>query len=1516
MNSEDIQSAQRRRQSTIESPESASSSILDEPASSGDIEAKSTNARSLKAPPTTANRNSIGIWGGTKSATSTPNLTNLTMNSDFFGPYPPQSTASGKKSSPGTSTKSGSGSGSRSRSGSGSGSGPIPAAGTGAGPGSGMGSRSATDPSPNTHGTTTSSAGSFKQQRKRSEIIGGIKTFDDKDAPPIPVMPTHHSNNSTISHQSTSSSLTNSYPLFAMINATDVPELPSLLSKEIQGFGPLDTLPSVDNINDTQGVKPQDQDQEGQSTPKESQAIAIPLPKTTPSNLDVELDRELSNSVSTVQSWLRMSHSDLGDTTTIVVPHSTLSTNTPTTTATTATIATITTTTTDITSVTLATPPNSTDSSTVYPHMATTSSSAASTDPQDLRRPSHTSTASTLDDDSESEDINVPVAVLTMGSNRLSKMYETGSVDLNQSETSLYYSTVSNDDLGEISSIPVSGKVMRNSIRFSEYGLLMSKDLPSTPVSGSTPGLLGPQRPDKPLPQRPVSLFMSSSAPQETTSAQSASRAPTALGGSSLLAPMTYHSNVGARPATICVSGDEANKYPAIAPVSTSSTRATSASSTGAAAPVTVTVTITPLSAATSLLPPTSPLPQEPSKPELESAQKPEESMDSLALKTAKRCITEDETFLRRDEISSYLGAATSNPRFSQLILMYYMRHFNFSGKRLDVAFRQLCHKLMLRGETQEVDRVLEAFAARFVECNPESIFGHKDVVHAITYSILLLNTDLHVVQQSNSSKMSRSAFVKNTLQVVMAQTEYREQQERELSPEDSSAHGLTLSSAKTGGLSVNGSGSGGKKRTPSVKSWKSGTSQQSKSSKMGPDPKANGGHGNGKWWLQELETLLKEIYTTVKHYQILLPTPNNAGSASVSAPTTPTAAGFTHSSPQNLLKPAFTGTPGFPSWMTRQGFLPNVLPENGFGGSGGLGGSTAPPISGSGGNTNGGSLFGIVRRSSLKTNTRAKQLRLDAIQRLNAQSAGAEDATSGSASSSPSSNRSAIRSAPGSANNSGSNSSRPTLTLPPTSASQNSDLGLSGLPSPASSVFSQHEKYAQRQHESNNHKPSAIKGHPGFRMEGILFRKHLLERADKKASHRAWKQLLVVLDQGGLSLFRADGQLGQASEEQGILFDEIRLQHTITNILPPPGYSSTRRHVFAIQLHTGAVYLFQAASAKECDEWAKTCNYWAARTTKEPLPGGVINMEYGWGRALELLSNQLGEPISSGGGPQGQTNTMGSTNSSGCSLVNQPQASSSLATPASSNISLEDDDTKSINNSMMGGSSFLNFPPPASSASTSSAIMTPIFSGGGVGTGIGNSKISIGNSGVGSGRSASIKSSSSRHQSFGSSLSNVSLGDRTVLFEWAAPLPTMSMSMLAEEEQCDALKRYVAGLESEMEVHQEHRGPMMKLFLPKSHNYTKAFNNWERRSRHLLKEMVKYQIYVESLEQSLKAQQDHQRQQDEENAKLEEELQHLDVEDDDEEGDHALDSSVENRAGQNVSLLGVNMDGVPVNAL
>ncbi|KAG9068261.1 hypothetical protein KI688_011856 [Linnemannia hyalina] len=1272
----------------------------------------------LKGPSIVCAQTSLGFWGTSKSAASTPNLSQLANNTPDVGTYPPLGPGA-----PGT------------------GAGAAAAVGSTSGSsGSVMGS--VADPI-GSGGGEGNSSNSFQQRRKRSESIGGLKStagtisrmvrktssnflrklaknFEDKDAPPIPIVPQHTKNTNTL-HLSTSSLSVNSTPSFAGTITTTLSDLPPV-PKDNTGYGPFD-------------VARQETPREATSDGEEKRTAALDIPGSrSTTNEQSALDQELSRSASTVESWLKRTQSDL-DATSVAINGS------------------------------ASTPPVSSSST-----AATSAFGSETSPPPNIRRPSHISVVSTEDGEEGSDTEQVPGAMVPIGSARLSLMYESGSIHLNQSQTSLYFSTKSAlSDETENSGVKATAAALtRSSIRFSQYGLLAAKDLPLTPDTLSVPGA---ESGEKPLPARPVSMMVTS------TSLTITEDEPT-LGATPSLAGRRMSTSV----LQIPEESHAASRSPSPSP----------------SAEVTVKFTSLVLERPTPIL--------------------PRETTDDPAYNTSKRCFDEDESFLKRDEISCYLGAAKP---FNRRVVTHYMNHFDFSGKRLDDAFRQLCQKLMLKGETQEVDRVLEAFAQRYIDCNHQSILGSKDVVHAITYSILLLNTDLHVVQQSNSSKMSRSAFVKNTLQVVLAQTSQADR-----ASEDSSANGLLLTRTETGELSVHGSthGSGGKKRTPSVKSWRSGTSHQSKSSKMGVDPKANGGHGNGRWWMSELEILLKDIYTTVKHNQILLPS---------TTPLTPTSSTFPHSA-SGPHQGSARGGPGggFLPRMSRQ-VQPSALIDAGFGGLGGDSGN------GQSGANNGREniIVGMVRRNSI--NTRTKQLRQDAMKRLNAQS------SAGSRGLAPSSqSHQGAASQNGNADGVRVGNSRYSL-LPPPSVS----LGSSTHSTASSTTTRLDVPPVSRQQSQQSVKtvsrgvsPSGNSGtdhQPRFQMEGILHRKHLLERPDKKASHRAWRQLLVVLDQGGLSMFRADGQMGQAFEEQGILLDEIRLQHTITNILPPPGYSSARRHVFAIQLHSGAVFLFQTATALECEEWARTCNYWAAKTSKEPLSGGVVNMDYGWGRCLDLLE-QDGESAWGESGHAGLTH--------GHSLTASSSTSSIVPNGNSSGTSLlmlsgEDDDASIKNGPKPAGSSFLNFPPPAVSGGGAS-LPSPTHSGFGYGGG------GYG-SGIGGGRTSSIKSSSSKH--FGSQ--NVPLGDRVLLFDWSPPIPTLSMVQMTEEEQCENLKRQVISLESEMESHQEQRVPMMKLFLPKSHNYNKAFNNWERRSRYLLKEMVKYQIYVECLEQSIRFQ-------------------------------------------------------------
>lgn len=54
------------------------------------------------------------------------------------------------------------------------------------------------------------------------------------------------------------------------------------------------------------------------------------------------------------------------------------------------------------------------------------------------------------------------------------------------------------------------------------------------------------------------------------------------------------------------------------------------------------------------------------------------------------------------------------------------------------------------------------------------------------------------------------------------------------------------------------------------------------------------------------------------------------------------------------------------------------------------------------------------------------------------------------------------------------------------------------------------------------------------------------------------------------------------------------------------------------LTLANGGVYFLQAGTEELVNEWVSTCNYWAARQSKEPLAGGVSNMEYGWNRVSD----------------------------------------------------------------------------------------------------------------------------------------------------------------------------------------------------------------------------------------------------------------------------------------------------------
>jgi PH/SEC7 domain-containing protein len=78
-----------------------------------------------------------------------------------------------------------------------------------------------------------------------------------------------------------------------------------------------------------------------------------------------------------------------------------------------------------------------------------------------------------------------------------------------------------------------------------------------------------------------------------------------------------------------------------------------------------------------------------------------------------------------------------------------------------------------------------------------------------------------------------------------------------------------------------------------------------------------------------------------------------------------------------------------------------------------------------------------------------------------------------------------------------------------------------------------------------------------------------------------------------------------------------MNLSHALASSLPPPGYNAQRPYCFSLTLANGEMSFFQAGTEELVQEWVLTCNYWAARRSRPPLPGGVSNVDYGW-RALD----------------------------------------------------------------------------------------------------------------------------------------------------------------------------------------------------------------------------------------------------------------------------------------------------------
>ncbi|KAI0123772.1 hypothetical protein BJ170DRAFT_94388 [Xylariales sp. AK1849] len=560
----------------------------------------------------------------------------------------------------------------------------------------------------------------------------------------------------------------------------------------------------------------------------------------------------------------------------------------------------------------------------------------------------------------------------------------------------------------------------------------------------------------------------------------------------------------------------------------------------------------------------------------------------------AQRIFDGNEDFIQKDRAAAWIG---EEGLVRQRTLQAYVELYNFTDKSVLTALREICDRLVLRAETQQIDRILVAFSKRWCDCNTNHGFKALDVIHTMCYSIMLLNTDLHLADIEQ--KMTRSQFVKNTMTTVKAALADSDPEafERPSILPGKNAH---LSPAEP------------EARTSieqERKNWRSSFIPPRAESRLGD----HGDHevdscgplikapfnGSMRAWESQMEVVLKDIYISIRDERLPLfgaapeqhPAPQQGGlSVMGMLKRTPSVLSKAPSESPSMSRGRIDG-PGRPNagrWGSKSRSRPRI----------GTAGFSSSRTSLDDGNSIWSPTVSSAtwsRYSLGRTQTSMSQDSFGSSFRTGdyQQSIGFANALS----------QAIIRE--------------------------------DGPVDSARSIMSDEVNGAALLEDES----LELTGPPWVK-EGVIIHKHHLDGVDKKAKDRNWTEVFAVIQKGQMSLFsfstksmRQKARLGRKQAPGGVVgggnwqenatnLGTFSLRQTLASALPSPGYSRTRPHVWALSLPTGSVHLFQVGTPEITKEFVLTVNYWSARLSTHPLVGGISNIEYGWSDAC--INNAL----------------------------------------------------------------------------------------------------------------------------------------------------------------------------------------------------------------------------------------------------------------------------------------------------
>ncbi|CAM9688947.1 unnamed protein product [Chrysoparadoxa australica] len=116
------------------------------------------------------------------------------------------------------------------------------------------------------------------------------------------------------------------------------------------------------------------------------------------------------------------------------------------------------------------------------------------------------------------------------------------------------------------------------------------------------------------------------------------------------------------------------------------------------------------------------------------------------------------EVGLSKRKMGEYFG---KDAEMNQKVLMAYLHCLDFKRMTLDEALRLTVMKFRMPGEAQQIDRIMEKFAKCYHEDNPNE-FNQESTAYIMSFSLMMLNTDLFNRNLKEDAKMTLEQFISN----------------------------------------------------------------------------------------------------------------------------------------------------------------------------------------------------------------------------------------------------------------------------------------------------------------------------------------------------------------------------------------------------------------------------------------------------------------------------------------------------------------------------------------------------------------------------------------------------------------------------------------------------------------------------------------------------------------------------------------------------------------------------------